>query len=435
MPLPPPPRSFWKWGVCGLLLLATMINYMDRLTLNQSAKRMMDDVGFKKDGYGNLEAGFGAAFAAGSLVMGLLVDRVNVWWVYPTMVALWSMAGAATGQARNYEELLACRIALGFFEAANWPCALRATQRLLIPEERAMGNGILQSGAAIGAVITPQVVKYSVLRWDDWRPPFYFVGAAGLAWVVLWLAVVRPRHLSLKTLPPSDRPSDAGAWPALQVILSDRRFWVLAVVVVTINLTWHFFRAWMPLFLQEQHNYSESSMNNFTSFYYVSADLGSWSAGLGALFLARRGWAVHSSRMTVFFVCAVAMLLSFAAAFLPRGPLLLAVLLVMGFFALGLFPNYYSFSQELTTRHQGKVTGMLGACCWVAIFFMQSGVGRYIERTREYTLGVAVAGLPPLVAFLALAFFWKRARAEAPTADLAAKPEPVSSAALASRAP
>src|SRR5262249_45997692 len=26
--------SAWKWWVCGLLLLATMINYMDRLTIN-----------------------------------------------------------------------------------------------------------------------------------------------------------------------------------------------------------------------------------------------------------------------------------------------------------------------------------------------------------------------------------------------------------------
>ena len=30
-------RSTWKWWVCSLLLLATMINYMDRMTLNQAA--------------------------------------------------------------------------------------------------------------------------------------------------------------------------------------------------------------------------------------------------------------------------------------------------------------------------------------------------------------------------------------------------------------
>ena len=44
----------WRWWVCGLLLLATMINYMDRLVLNQTASRLMSDVGFDEAGYGGL---------------------------------------------------------------------------------------------------------------------------------------------------------------------------------------------------------------------------------------------------------------------------------------------------------------------------------------------------------------------------------------------
>ncbi len=61
-------RSRAKWGVCILLLLATMINYMDRLTLNQSAKRIMADLAFSEDRYGKLEGAFGAAFACGALL-------------------------------------------------------------------------------------------------------------------------------------------------------------------------------------------------------------------------------------------------------------------------------------------------------------------------------------------------------------------------------
>src|SRR5205085_1462113 len=115
----------WRWWVCGLLLLATMINYMDRLVLNQTSKRLMQDVGFDKAGYGRLEGYFGLAFATGALSLGFVVDRLGPRFVYPLVVFLWSVAGFLTGFVRSFEELLACRIALGFFEAANWSCAVK----------------------------------------------------------------------------------------------------------------------------------------------------------------------------------------------------------------------------------------------------------------------------------------------------------------------
>ena len=38
------PRSkYWRWQVCGLLLLATTINYMDRQTLATTAKEIKAD--------------------------------------------------------------------------------------------------------------------------------------------------------------------------------------------------------------------------------------------------------------------------------------------------------------------------------------------------------------------------------------------------------
>jgi len=68
-----------------------------------------------------------------------------------------------------------------------------------------------------------------------------------------------------------------------------RRFWVLATVVVAINMTWHFFRAWMPPFLQEQHGYTLAQMSWFSSGYYIATDAGALAMGFAALALARRG--------------------------------------------------------------------------------------------------------------------------------------------------
>src|SRR5437762_1497798 len=53
---PYPPRGPWfRWYVCGLLLLATTVNYMDRQTLANAAGRVMADFRLTNEQYGELE--------------------------------------------------------------------------------------------------------------------------------------------------------------------------------------------------------------------------------------------------------------------------------------------------------------------------------------------------------------------------------------------
>ena len=64
-----------KWWICGLLLLATTINYMDRQTLANAATRVTKEFSLTQEQYGDMEMWFGWAFAAGSLVFGFVADR------------------------------------------------------------------------------------------------------------------------------------------------------------------------------------------------------------------------------------------------------------------------------------------------------------------------------------------------------------------------
>jgi ACS family hexuronate transporter-like MFS transporter len=460
---------FWKWSVCGLLFLATTINYMDRMTLTQMAVPIKTEFALDERQYGQLESAFGSAFALGAILFGWVADCISVRWLYPAAVLAWSLAGFATGLVRTYDELLLCRFLLGLAEAGNWSCALRTTQRILRPEERTLGNGILQSGAAIGAVLTPLVVVALLHATGSWRPAFLCIGALGLGWAAIWVVIVRTTDL-----PSAKAPLDLSLvlvlgwliglygidlfvhwatatdtlpqWVALmskcaatllgitgivvwliaatrndtalprRVFL--RRFAALAVLVVAINATWHFFRVWMPLFL-DSRGYGVDDYQYFSVGYYLSTDIGSLSAGLATFLLARHGLSVHGSRMVVFAVCGALTLLSIAAAVLPPGPLLVAVLLVVGFGALGVFPSYYSFTQDLTVEHQGKLTGALGCICWLAMALVHEVVGDVVKRTGSYTHGVAAAGTLPLLGLVAMLVLWGRTpqRERPPVAD------------------
>jgi len=203
----------WKWSVCGLLLLASAINYMDRQTLSNAAVRITTQFRLHEEQYGNMELLFGWAFALGSTLFGIAVDRVSVRWLYPVVLTLWSVVGFATGLVHSYGGLLLCRTFLGLFEGGHWPCAVKTTQWLLDPRDRAMGNGVLQSGASIGAIATPLIMNAMLTsRLESWRMPFQAVGAAGLVWVVLWLALVRKDDLRMSVAAKgNDAPSP---WPS-----------------------------------------------------------------------------------------------------------------------------------------------------------------------------------------------------------------------------
>ncbi|MEZ6137518.1 MAG: MFS transporter [Pirellulaceae bacterium] len=319
----------WRWWVSGLLLLATMINYMDRQTLSNMAVRITAQFQLNNEQYGNIEFLFGVAFAFGSLFFGIVADLVSVRWLYPLILVAWSAVGFATGLSQGYTSLLVCRGLLGFFEAGHWPCALIVTQSILSRGDRVMGNSILQSGASLGAISTPLIIRVIVgdsTADDIWRLPFYVIGAVGVLWAVLWLLVMRPADM------PKKEPKDLPNLGAISIrwigeLLSDRRFWALAWMVVMINTSWQLVRAWLPKFLQEGRGYSEAQALYFNSVYFIATDVGCITAGLVGLWLVRRGMQVHSSRVLVFLGCSLLAGLTTVAAMLPQGFALLGVLL------------------------------------------------------------------------------------------------------------
>jgi ACS family hexuronate transporter-like MFS transporter len=441
-PADPPGRSAaWKWLVCGLLFLATMIMYMDRQTLAFTIRRIKTELNLTSEHYGKVEKGFGLAFAFGALAIGLLADRVSIRWLYPTVLVGWSLAGIATayGQAIGncllellpwlvdpqtptaerpalaaYLGIMVCRVALGFFEAGHWPCALITTQRLLSQEDRPFGNSLLQSGASVGAVLTPAVVWLLLTdQPGSWRSPFVVVGIAGMLWVLPWLGMVRgAATLGRGLLAGVSCREPVSFWSTLPELAKPRALRMLAIllaVVVPINITWQYFRAWMPLLLQEEHGVSEDATFWFGVAYYLVADVGCIAVGATVKLLAARGWSTHTARVATFFVCAALTSLSAVAARLPSGTLslLLPLLLLIGFGGLGLFPTFYALTQDVSKRHQGLVTGVLGFSTWVVTSYVQEWVGAAVERTKTYADGLFWAGLVPLAACVAL-LFWRR---------------------------
>ena len=421
----------WKWWVCGGLLLATFLNYMDRQALAVTVPELKRTLHLHEARVGWLEGCFGVAFAAGSVGFGWLADRFGPRRLYPVVLAGWSLAGIATGFAASpwavglleqfpwppdpddapgtgtFRWLLVCRTLLGIFEAGHWPCALITARRILSAKDRPLGNGILQSGASLGAVAIPLYVQLVEHLGGGWELVFWSVGAGGLAWVPFWLVLVRPGDLEHG----SDEPRPSGSDPPLTGFVS--HLVVLGVTVACLTVSWQFLRAWLPLFLEDYHGYTRLQSRIVVAWYFLAADVGCILVGLFIRLMIDHGTGVHAARVWAFAVFAGLTATAAAVPWLGSGPVMIAGLMVAGAGILGLHPVYYALSQELPARRMGVLSGGLAAGGWVVSAVNQVLLGAHIKATKSYDVGLMIAGLAPLAGLVALVVLWRPARRSA----------------------
>ncbi|MBN9518674.1 MFS transporter [bacterium] len=413
--------SAWKWWVCGALLLATFLNYMDRQALAVTLPEMKARYHLHEGRVGSLEMCFGLAFAAGSVVFGVLADRFGPRLLYPVVLVGWSAAGVATGFAGDaavvgllewagdepgagtFRWLVVCRTLLGLFEAGHWPCALIAARRVLSPADRPLGNGILQSGASLGAILVPLYVLLVRHLGGGWEMVFWSIGVGGLVWVPLWLALVPPGALVEDPASTPDAPAAAPLPPGAFA----RRLVVLSLVVSCLTVSWQFLRAWLVLFLRDFHGYSEDAAAVITSGYFISADVGCILVGFLVMRLVKAGVGLHAARVWAFALFTGLTAAAAAVPLLGSGPAMVAALLIAGAGILGLHPLYYAFSQELPARRMGVFSGGLAAGGWVVSAVNQKTVGEVIKATHSYDVGLVIAGLAPLLGLVALLVLWR----------------------------
>ena len=470
-----PHANAWAWGLCWLMFASTVLNYMDRQTITLVKDQIASAFAIKSDvDFGWILAAFSMTYALFQVPAGYLVDRWDLRWSYAAAVAWWSLAAMAIALVPSLGMLLVCRALLGVGESFNWPCALRVTARILPPADRSLGNGIFNSGAAVGAVVTPIVVTNLTLLFG-WRTAFLVIGALGFVWVSAWLIVVqRPqrRLLAREVRPKSPKLTNdlhqaglsrtaQGAYGvvllvaagvglsafwwglsyvwlsialaifgplAVSVLLpldwlkgSDwaaslgemvriRRFWVLVVVSVSINICWHFLINWTPTYLKDERGLAFQAGNFLSAIPFLAADLGNLGGGWLSRRLATRGRTTVRARQIVMSLCTLLILSGISVSVVPNVTIAVGVLAVMATGTAAFMANYFAFTQEVSSKHTGLIVGYLGGIgnLFVAGFQPFAGLVKY--RTGSFALIFLLIGIAPLIGLAALLWGWSETR-------------------------
>ena len=399
--------GYFRWIICGLLLLGTTKNYMDRQVLGVLKTTLQHDFSWNEIQYGNLVSAFQIAYAAGMLLVGGLIDRLGTRLGYALAMIFWSLASMGTALASSLTGFRMSRYALGFGEAAVFPASIKAVAEWFPKKERALATGIFNAGTNVGAIITPLIVPWIVLRWG-WQGAFVGIGAIGFVWLFIWLLIYRKpedhRGVSKAELDyiRSDPQEPAGKtkWVRLFPL---RQTWAFAMGKFLTDPVWWFYLFWVPGFLQSKHGLALTGIGIPIMAIYLISDVGSVAGGWLSSSLIKRGRSVNAARKIAMLICAVGVL---PVVFAYRVESTLSAVLLIGLAAAchqGFSANLYTLTSDMfPARAVGSVTGIGGMAGAIGGWLMAKVVGHVLQWTGSYMIPFAMAGSGYLLALIVI---------------------------------
>lgn len=348
-------HSNMRWFVCGLLFLATTINYMDRSVFSLIEPKLHDlpFMGWNgadpahtvfNNNFGNVLIYFQIAYGIGLLVSGRIIDRLGTKTGYALAIAIWAAASISHAFVGSVAGFCLARFVLGIGESGNFPAALKATSEWFPQHERALATGIWNSGANVSSIIAPLLIPFVVSRYG-WHAAFLTTGSFGVLWLVMWLIFPynQLRRRATETQANLELPlREAGIDPAripLSTILTNRGTWAFSVGKLLTDPIWWFYLFWLPKYFHENYGLSLAELYKPLIVVYLASSVGSIAAGYLAGALMRAGLGINRARKTTMLLCALCVL---PIAFVPT----------MASHGITLWPTIALFSLA-AAAHQG----------------------------------------------------------------------------------
>ena len=114
-----------RWVIIGLVFFATLINYIDRLTISVLAPLITKELNLSNTEFGGIATWFLFAYTLSQALSGKLYDRIGIKKGVTVSIVVWSLAAMAHAFAVGIRSLSAFRFVLGLGEAGNWPGAAK----------------------------------------------------------------------------------------------------------------------------------------------------------------------------------------------------------------------------------------------------------------------------------------------------------------------
>ncbi len=381
-----------RWIILSLIVLVTIINILDRGTLNYMWKDEVDKTtgvvvqqGIaselhivdnemppaekeqrSKEIFAWINIFFMVAYGVSQLLSGAMYDRVGTRNGFSISAAIWGGAIALTSLVGGIRMLAFFRVMLGLGEAGPWPGTTKSNAEWFPIKERAIGQGFFGAASSVGNILVPVIIPLLFLS-VGWRMTFLILGGLCLVWIPLWYIINKTSPKEHPWVTDEEREyiisgqdeieqKEVEIW-SMRRLLNDKRSYSVIAGRFFLDPIWWMFMTWLPIYLQEVYKLNLKDVASVAWIPFVGAAIGSLAGGWWAGWLIRRGKSpVKARKLTVIVGCALIVPGMIGAAFALTG--FSASLMLM--FILGGFQFAMTNIQTLPSDfHSGKTVGTL----------------------------------------------------------------------------
>ncbi len=416
-----------RWWIAGLIFLATLINFLDRLTISILGPVITTQLGLSNLQFASITTSFLVAYTLSQGLSGKLYDRIGPRRGFTLSILVWSIAASAHAFARGFFSLSCFRFLLGLGEAGNWPGAARVIAEWFPVRERAFAMGIFNSGVCIGSILAPPLIVWLQLQYG-WQTTFLTTGALGFGWLVLWLLfyesperhpwLTEEEHRLIREEDTGEKGDGANGATAVRSsaqllpitlspnlhisarwrdLLKFRQTWALVLSRFLTDPVWWLYITWLPLYLHNARGFDLKKIGMFAWVPFVTADAGSLIGGWLSGHLITRGWSSDKARKTVLIAGALLMTAGVPAALADKAMVALALISLVTFGFQAWINNVQTMPSDFFPQQAvASVAGLGGVGAGIGAILFVLTTGWVVDRF-SYTPILIIAAVLPLL--------------------------------------
>lgn len=408
-----------RWWVLSMLFFATVIGYIDRLTISLLAPVIEKDLGINNLQYAGIATWFLLTYSAFQLFAGRMYDKIGIKKGYTLSITVWSLASVLHAFSKGVTGLSIFRGLLGIGEAGHWPGAIKCIAEWFPEKTRAVAMGIVNAGASVGSILAPPFVIWLLLSFG-WKSTFIVTGSLGFLWVILWKLFYRAPDTG-KQVPPEQNAVIAAARPdtgastaagesestlpekpgSLKKLYGKRQLWGITIGRFIGDPIWWLYLLWLPLYLKNKRGFTMEEIGALAWLPYFFAALGGISGGWLSGWLIRKGFSVHRARITAIVIGTLFLPFGYFIAHAPSS-MLMWIYISLTLFGFQFWVNNVQTlpSDIFEKKYVGSVAGMAQSGAGFGSMLLMLATGWVVDRFSYAPILFTASLLGPLATLL-----------------------------------